>query len=106
MASNVTVKVVIDEQALERAVKFAPGTATALRTNVKERKAFANALAAGYRTGIYHDFKTGEKKGDTPARYDGNVKKMGDGYLGIVYTANYAAQKENHEHNTLLKAKG
>jgi hypothetical protein len=29
-----------------------------------------------------------------------------DGYMGIVYTANYSAQLDNHRNNTLLKAKG
>lgn len=40
------------------------------------------------------------------ARYDGNVRMFHEGYMGIVYTANYSAQLDNHRNNTLLKAKG
>lgn len=40
------------------------------------------------------------------AEYDGNVRMFHDGYVGIVYTANYAAKVDNHRNNTLLKAKG
>jgi hypothetical protein len=40
------------------------------------------------------------------AHYDGNVRMFHDGYMGIVYTANYSAQLDNHKNNTLLKAKG
>ena len=40
------------------------------------------------------------------ARYDGNVRMFQNGYMGIVYTANYAAKVDNHRNNTLLKAKG
>ena len=40
------------------------------------------------------------------AKYAGNVRMFHDGYMGIVYTANYSAQLDNHKNNTLLKAKG
>ena len=40
------------------------------------------------------------------AEYEGNVHMFRDGYMGIVYTANYSAQLDNHRNNTLLKAKG
>ena len=106
MANSVTVRVVLDEKKLEDAVNFAPGTQTALMTEVSQRKTKANALASGYKTPKWHDHKTGETKGGTQARYDGDVALRKKGYIGIVYTANYAAQKENHEHNTLLKVKG
>lgn len=106
MASTVTVKVDINQKSLERAVNFASGTGTALNNESLKIAAKANALSAGYRTPKWHDHETGETKGDTPARYDGNSKLGRKGYVGIVFTANYAAQKENHLHNTLLKAKG
>ena len=106
MASNVTVKVVLDQRGLEHAINHAPGTEAAIRQKVSNIKAKANALAAGYRTPKWHDHKTGETKGDTPAKYDGSTRLGSRGYVGIVYTANYAAQKENKQHNTLLKAKG
>ena len=40
------------------------------------------------------------------AKYEGNVRMFQNGYVGIVYTANYAAKVDNHRNNTLLKAKG
>lgn len=64
----------------------------------------ANAMSAGYRTGIWHDHKTGEVKGETQPVYEGTVEKRRVYPVGQVHTANYAAAKENMEHNTLLKA--
>ena len=106
MASDVSVRVDIDQKKLEDAVNFASGTAALLREDVAKRKAHANALAAGYKTPKWHDHTTGETKGGTQAAYGNGVKRGTKGHVGIVYTANYAAQKENHEHNTLLKVKG
>lgn len=85
--------------------------------------AAANALGSGTRSGG-HDYKakgTGRsRKGQEwlehdrspaavtgpAAEYAGNVRMFHDGYMGIVYTANYSAQLDNHKNNTLLKAKG
>lgn len=85
--------------------------------------AAANALGSGTRSGG-HDYKakgTGRsRKGQgwlehdrspaavtgPAAEYAGNVRMFHDGYMGIVYTANYSAQLDNHKNNTLLKAKG
>lgn len=106
MANLVTVRVEINEQSLKHAVSHAAGTQRAINKEAGRISAKANALASGYRTPKWHDHKTGETKGDTPARYDSGTKMGGKGYVGIVYTANYSAQKENKLHNTLLKAKG
>lgn len=106
MASSVTVKVELNDRNLKRAVAFAPGTEAALRKHTDKIKSRANSMAAGYTTPKWHDHETGETKGGTKAAYDGDVILGRKGYVGIVYPANYAAQKENHQHNTLLKAKG
>lgn len=106
MASQVSVRVEIDEKALKRAVSYAPGTQPLLSKESAKIAAKANALAAGFRTGTYHDHATGETRGNTPAHYDSNARMGSKGYVGLVYPANYSAQKENHLHNTLLKAKG
>lgn len=106
MADNVSVKVEIDSRGLKHAVAFAHGTEAALRKYTDKIKSRANSMAAGYTTPKWHDHKTGETKGGTKAAYDGDVILGRKGYVGIVYPANYAAQKENHQHNTLLKAKG
>lgn len=106
MASYATVKVVIDEAALKRAVSNGDGVQGILKQKVDSITANANALSAGMRTGIFHDHATGETRGDTEPDFEGNVERRGDGYIGIVYTANYAAQKANLDNNILLKAKG
>lgn len=106
MASSVSVKVDIDEKALRHAISYAPGMLPVLSKRSATIAGKANALAAGFRTGTYHDHATGETRGNTPAHYDSNARMGSKGYVGLVYPANYSAQKENHLHNTLLKAKG
>lgn len=105
MANYVDVKVEIDEEALKHAVNFASGTQTLLQSEVARINGRANAIGS-YVTPKWHDHATGETKGDTPAEYAGDTQLRSKGYIGIVYTANYAAQKDNHMYNTLLKAKG
>lgn len=105
-AAKATCTVVIDENALKRAISYGDGIESALKEAVNKIESRANAMAVGYETPIWHDHKTGETKGGTQAEYRGDVQLGKKGYVGIVYTANYAAQKENHQHNTLLKAKG
>ena len=106
MASNVKVDVHIDQEKLERVALRSKGTGSVVGKATYMITKKANSMADGFRTGIWHDHKTGEKEGNTPARYDDGVKLFKDSYLGIVYTANYAAQKDNLKNNTLLKAKG
>jgi methyl coenzyme M reductase alpha subunit len=100
----VTCLVKIDEEKLKHAISNAEKLPGQLSTPVNAIINAANSMSAGFRTGIFHDPKTGEKRGDTQPNYAGNVIKGKHGYVGIVYTANYAAQKDNHLHNTLLKA--
>lgn len=104
--ASVSVKVVIDQKALEHAVNFSEGTARALGAKTDAITGAANGMSAGFRTGRYHRDHRSPAVGDTPASYAGNVQMESKGYVGIVYTANYAAQKDNYLNNTLLKAKG
>lgn len=104
--SVANVEVVIDEAKLQKAVSEAEGLFGPLSEATSEITAKANAMGAGFRTGVWHDPKTGEKKGDTEPEYTGDVIYGRRGYVGIVHPANYAAMKDNYEHNTLLKAKG
>ena len=91
-------------------VKLAMGEDEGIRAQIEEitrgKTASANALSSGFRTERYTDEETKEQKGDTAPRYDGNVERHGKHRwpTGIVYTANYAAMKDNYLHNTLLKA--
>ena len=104
--AKVTVRVDIDEAAMKRAIKDGDGVSGILQAEVEKITSRANALSAGMRTGIYHDRESGMTVGDTEPSFAGNVKKIGDSQIGIVYAANYAAQKANYENNILLKAKG
>ena len=114
-------EVYINDQVLREVVNDAPGTKEALDSLCSDIEGRANSIASGYRSGVWHEYgsknaanpgngkwrDTGRqtvKKGDTPARYAHDVAKRGGVQVGIVYTANYAAQKENRQHNTLLKA--
>lgn len=98
------IRIEIDPKKLDSAIQNADGTPKALGTLVKQVASKANALASGYRTGYYYDRSIGKRKGGTQAKYAGNVKKKGKSQVGLVYTSNYSAQKENMEHNTLLKS--
>lgn len=97
-------KIVWDEKALERAMNDSPATMKAVQGYVSKKVANANAMASGYVTkGFYqnHQLVDGKKQ----AKYDGNVKRKGNGWIvGLVFTANQSAAKENLEHNTLMKA--
>ena len=104
MASDVNVRVEIRATDLARACCLADGTGEQV-TEITDRIAnAASNMSAGYTSGRWHDHETGETRGPTAAQYGRNVEKGDYSYRGIVYTANYAAQKDNHENNTLLKA--
>ena len=111
--------VYIDDRKLKTVINDAPGTPEALKKICSGIEQRANAMAAGYRSGVWHETGSTKKpgngqwrdrgkqyptKGDTQARYSSNVKKMGRSQVGIVFTANYAAAQENRKHNTLLKS--
>ena len=64
----------------------------------------ANAMGAGYRTGFYHVGHKSPAVGGTQPVYKSDTQRRGKTIVGIVATGNYAAMKDNHLHNTLLKA--
>lgn len=66
----------------------------------------ANAMSSGYRTGYYHPDHKSPGVGRTQPKYVSDVQVKTHSVVGIVYTGNYAAMKDNHENNTLLKARG
>lgn len=66
----------------------------------------ANAMSSGYRTGYYHPDHKSPGVGRTQPKYVSDVQVKMHSVVGIVYTGNYAAMKDNYENNTLLKARG
>lgn len=99
-----SVRIEIDAGKLKRAVNESEGLATAIDKHVQRIAANANAMSAGYRTGVFYDRTKGKRVGNTQPIFDGNTQRRGDSIVGLVYTGNYAAQKHNLENNTLLKS--
>ena len=68
----------------------------------------ANDAGAGFKSERVLDYKKKEWVGGTQAHYGYNVERNGSDRwpVGLVYTANYAAMKDNLLHNTLLKVVG
>ncbi|MBQ9003115.1 MAG: hypothetical protein IJ087_14790 [Eggerthellaceae bacterium] len=93
-----------NDSALKKAVGAAARAEVAART--RKAAAAANSMSAGYRTGLYHRDHESPAVGGTAPRYEPDVRDYDGWPVGIVYTGNYAAMKDNHENNTLLKAKG
>ena len=77
-----------------------------VRKETAEMRNRASAISAGFRTGEKRGFY-GPGIGNQPTRYESDVK-LYHGYwpVGLVYTGNYSAMKDNTLNNTLLKARG
>lgn len=104
--ASVTVKVDISQKSLEHAVNYAEGTKSALVSKSSQIARAANSMSSGFRTGFYHRDHKSPAIGGTSPVYSSDVKMGRKGYVGIVHPSNYAAMKDNHQNNTLLKAKG
>lgn len=95
----------IDKEKVWRLVCKSEGTYQIVRGKTDSTAAKANALGAGYRTAKYHRDHMSPAVGGTAPKYAANTgRPRGIVPVGIVYTANYAAQKDNMLHNTLLKS--
>ena len=77
-----------------------------VREKTVEIQGRASAMSAGFRTGEKRGYY-GPGIGNQPTRYESDVR-LYHGYwpVGLVYTGNYSAMKDNTENNTLLKARG
>lgn len=95
----------IDRDKLWRFVCKSDGTYQIIRNVADNVASAANAMSAGYKTGKYHREHKSPGVGGSQPVYESNTQRpKGVVPVGIVYTRNYAAMKENHEHNTLLKS--
>lgn len=121
--ASVTMKVDISEQALENVMNSSPEVRSAINSLSGKIASRANGMATE-KSGIWHE--TGKPhtpgKGGGKFHDHGNVTetiggkepvyqskpamRSSSGLVGIVFTGNYAAQKDNLKNNTLLKAKG
>ena len=93
----------IDDKKIENIAKTSEETRSLLTSHVTASVDAANAASASFRTAIFHR-PDGTTVGDTQPRYAGDVKKIRGCYVGIVHPKNYAAMKDNHERNTMLKS--
>lgn len=110
--ASATIKVEMNPDWKE-AIKTLPGVRGVVTKEAKKICDNANSLSSGFRSGIYHDKKTNSTIGNTPAQYGSMSAKVypdrddvGSTSVALVYTKNYAAQKDNLMHNTLAKAIG
>lgn len=95
----------INKDKLWRLVCKSEGTYQIVRNVADQVESNANSLSAGYRTGYYHKDHKSPAVGGTQPSYQANTgRPRGTVPVGIVYTGNYAAQKDNLQHNTLLKS--
>ena len=99
-------RVQLDEAALGRVIGTHPDVVAEVDAATQRIHAQASALGSGFRTGLYHRDHKSPAVGNTPASYGEDVRVMGRSVVGIVYTGNYAAQRDNAENNTLLKSIG
>lgn len=89
----------------EQKIKQLPPVKGAITKEAERICVAANSLSANFRTGKWHDHKTGAMRGNTKPHY-GMKRTMEKGRtsVALVYTKNYAAMKDNLKNNTLAKA--
>lgn len=96
-------KIVWNEANLARLVK-APQVREEVGNAAGRIAMNAYNMGASFRTGLYHPDHKSPAIGNTQPSYLSDVRDMTHTPVGIAYTANYAAMKDNYLHNTLLKA--
>ena len=94
----------IDKEKLWRLICKQDATYQTIRSTTDAVANEANALSAGYRTGKYYRDHKAPAVGGTQPVYMSNTRRNPTVPVGIAYTGNYAAKKDNYAHNTLLKA--
>ena len=120
--ASVTMKVDISEQALENVMNSSPEVRSAINSLSGKIASRANGMATE-KSGVWHEVgephnpsRTGGKwngrtgqsviGGKKPVYQSKPAMRSSSGLVGIVFTGNYASQKDNLKNNTLLKAKG
>ena len=95
----------IDKEKLWRLVCKQDATYQVIRSTTDAMASRANDMSASFRTGKYHREHKSPGVGGTQPVYKSNTQRpKGIVPVGMAYTGNYAAKKENYLHNTLLKA--
>lgn len=95
-------RVQIDAKALEAAAK--KGALGAVNSRAAQIQSRVSQMAAGFRTGRYYSRPDRQLRGGKQPEYGIKRAMSRENPHALVYTANYAAMKFEHEHNGLLKA--
>lgn len=98
------VEFTIDDNKLANLVGKSQGTFSLVSEKTEKVASNANSMSAGFRTGKYHKDHKSPAIGGTQPNYKHDVQRRGKSPVGLVVTGNYAAMKDNHQHNTLLKS--
>ena len=105
--ASIKVHVVLDPDAPE-ILGHLPQVKAAVTKEAQAIAARANSMGASFRTEEWENPETHEQLGGKAPKYAA-LKARDSAYVGcvaLVVEKNYAAIKDNHLHNTLLKAKG
>lgn len=94
----------IDPAKLRKLAFTSDGTRALVEEKTRKVASTAQSLSSGFRTGLYHRDHKPPAVGGTPPVWKQDVQRRGNTYVGLVVTGNYAAMKDNHLHNTLLKS--
>lgn len=95
----------IDKEKLWRLACKSDGAYLLVRSATDKVASNANSIGSGYKTAKYHRDHKSPAVGGTSPKYVANTSRpKGVVPVGIVYTSNYAAMKDNMLHNTLLKS--
>ena len=97
------VRIEVDMNAAWRVAYKSDGLYQMVRQETDKRASRANSLSSGFKTDKYHRDHKSPAVGGTSPEYKPHTRRNPDVPVGIVYTGNYAAKKENMLHNTLLK---
>lgn len=95
-----------DMAKLGRFCAKAPETVAEIDKVVSRIAATATSMSSGNVTGSYHRDHKSPHVGGTAPFYGSDTQVLRDSAVGLAYTDNYAAKKDNLENNTLLSAMG
>ena len=98
------IEIYLNKKTLVKVINDSDELRASMEGHVSRMTANANAMGAGFRTQRTIRYATGERVGGKQPEYVGDVQKRRGTLVGIVRPNNYAAMKDNYEHNTLLKS--
>lgn len=102
MASGWFKGIVLDTSALEKVM--GTGARPLVNKHAQSVQQRVNGMSAGFRTGRYYDRPSKQLRGGKAPQYGVKLASSDTNPHALVYTANYAAMRFEHDNNGLLKA--